>query len=64
MPTKSKRHIKLNAQLLYVIAIAWWVAAIGCYFRQVGAMTIIFAAMGLIHLVWAIVADIREGRRK
>ena len=57
-----KFHI--NAQLLYVITMAWFVAAIGCYVRAVGALTLVFAALGLIHLIWAIAVDIKEGRRK
>lgn len=55
--------IYINAQLLYVITMAWFVAAIGCYVRSVGALTIVFAALGLIHLIWAIVVDIKEERR-
>lgn len=53
-----KFHI--NAQLLYVITIAWFVAAIGCYVRTVGALTLVFAALGFIHLIWAIVMDIKS----
>lgn len=59
---RSKNHI--NAQLLYVITMAWFVAAIGCYIRDVGVLTLVFAALGLIHLVWAIVADIKEGKEE
>lgn len=55
--------IHINAQLLYVITMAWFVAAIGCYVRSVGALTFVFAALGLIHLIWAIVVDIKEERR-
>ncbi len=58
-----KQKIKLNAQLLYVIAIAWLVAAVGCYLRQVGVLSILAFGMGLIHLIWAIVADVREGKK-
>lgn len=53
-----KFHI--NAQLLYVITIAWFVAAIRCYVRTVGALTLVFAALGFIHLIWAIVMDIKS----
>lgn len=53
-----KFHI--NAQLLYVITMAWFVAAIGCYVRTVGALTLVFAALGFIHLIWAIVMDIKS----
>lgn len=57
-----KFHI--NAQLLYVITMAWFVASIGCYVRAVGVLALVFVALGLIHLIWAIVVDIKEGRRE
>jgi len=60
----NKQTIKLNAQLLYVITIAWFVAAVGCFIKGVGSLAIIFAAMGLFHLVWAIVRDVKEGKEK
>lgn len=56
-----KFHI--NAQVLYVITMAWFVAAIGCYIRAVGVLALVFAALGLIHLIWAIVVDIKEERK-
>jgi len=58
----SKQITKLNAQLLYVVAIAWFVAAVGCFVKGIGSLAIIFAGMGLLHLVWAIVRDIKESK--
>jgi len=57
-----KQIPQFNAQLLYVIAIAWFVAAVGCFVKSIGLLAIIFACMGLLHLIWAIVCDIRESK--
>jgi len=59
----KKQKIKLNAQLLYVIAIAWLVAGVGCLMRQVGVLSILAFSMGLIHLAAAIITDIRECKK-
>ncbi|MCQ2341794.1 MAG: hypothetical protein MJZ48_05015 [Paludibacteraceae bacterium] len=61
---KQKQDSHLNAQLLYVITIAWFVAAIGCFVKGIGSIAAIFATLGTIHLIWAIVVDVREGKTK
>lgn len=57
---KQKNKIRINAQLLYVIAIAWYVGAVGCFTRGVGMMGAIAAGVGTLHFVWAIVQDRKE----
>ena len=49
---------------MYVIAMAWFVAAIGCFVRNVPTIGAIFAAAGLLQLILAIVVDIKEGKTK
>lgn len=58
-----KNKIHINAQLLYVIAIAWLVAAVGCIIRHVGVLAVVFAAMGTLHFIAAIVADVKESKK-
>ena len=60
---KSRNKIRINAQLLYVIAIAWYVGAVGCFTRGVGLMGAIAAGAGTLHFVWAIVQDRKESQK-
>ena len=60
----THRKPLLNATLMYVIAMAWFVAAIGCFVRNVPTIGAIFAAAGLLQLILAIVVDIKEGKKK
>lgn len=59
----AKSKWKINAQLLYVIAIAWLVAAVGCFTRGVGQMAVIAFAIGTLHLIWAIWQDRKESKQ-
>lgn len=58
------KRFKLSAQFLYVIAIAWLVAAVGCFISNTGEIALIFCAMGMFHLIVAVIMDIRESRKK
>lgn len=60
----SKRKLYISAQLLYVIAIAWYAAAVGCFTRGVGLIGAVAAGMGTIHFVWAIARDRKETKTK
>ena len=60
----NKNSTKSRAALLYVIAIAWYVAAVGCFVRNVPLLGGIFAGIGTLQLILAAVIDIKEEKKK
>lgn len=60
----AKSKFKINSQLVYVIAIAWFVAAVGCFTRGVGLLGAIAAGVGTLHFVLAIYFDRKESKKK
>lgn len=60
----NKPTFHFRAHHLYMMAIAWFVAGIGSLISHTGMMAYIFAGMGALHLVGAIVADIVESKRE
>lgn len=60
----TNKKFKINAQLVYVIAIAWFVAAVGCFTRGVGMLGAIAAGVGTLHFALAIYFDRKESMKK